>query len=76
MLENYIFNTKDNYNYTPYALPILVVNKIYPEFADDIANVICLCDASLMHFHPGEVFIKTIYKIKNIMWMPEDYTDH
>lgn len=59
----------------PYSAPRLIADKLYPNFSDNVENLIALCDASLMYSDPGMVFCKVLrlmYKTGYYPQKPED----
>jgi len=49
----------------PYSSAERLVAHIHPAFASNRLNILALCDAALMHLHPGLVFYNTLLRIKN-----------
>ena len=49
----------------PYLLVDLIINKELPNFTDDNLKIV-LCDACLMHYHPGELFFGIIDKLQQV----------
>jgi hypothetical protein len=54
----------------PYVAPELIIHKEYPEFGSDTMMIAALCDASLMSYHPAQVFFKTIQQMKADKFIP------
>lgn len=55
----------------PYRTAEAVVQKEYPEFGNNIYNVIALCDLSLLFSNPGKIFVETLREYKAENRMPE-----
>lgn len=66
----YPLNTQ-KYPDIPYCLAELILQKEIPEFAQDQLNILALCDACLMVYHPASVFFKTIELIKIRKFVPK-----
>ena len=72
IIERYLYIESDKkYWEIPYDLPEIVVKNLYPEYSESLQNIFALCDASLMYFHPGEVFIKMVYLMKENSFIPK-----
>ncbi|AHJ95530.1 hypothetical protein [Hymenobacter swuensis] len=49
----------------------LVVQHIYPVLANQSReNVLALCDASLLFWHPGQSFVMVLKKMREEQWLP------
>jgi hypothetical protein len=59
----------------PYQIAEQIVNKEYPEFGNDPMKIVALCDASLMCFHPAEMFFNTIERMKVASFVPKSTKD-
>lgn len=56
----------------PYQIAEQIVSKEYPEFGNDPMHLVALCDASLMCFHPAEMFFNMIDRMKASKFIPLD----
>lgn len=58
------FDSSTAHDDIPYCLVKMLVEKEAPVLANNINFVIALCDASLMSYHPADLFFETIRRIK------------
>lgn len=56
----------------PYLSAELVVDKIYPEFGDDMLRVIALCDCCLQFSQPGKIFVQSLEIFKENHFLPDN----
>lgn len=54
----------------PYRAAEIVAQKIYPEFAKNIHNILALADCSLMFSNPAVVFVDMLYQMKSKEYLP------
>lgn len=59
----------------PYSAPRLIADKLYPNFSDNVENLIALCDASLMYSDPGMVFCKILRQMYSTSYYPQKPED-
>jgi len=52
------------HNCIPYTIIEQIALKEYPHFSKDKSLILALCDASLMSYHPVQLFFDTIEKLK------------
>jgi hypothetical protein len=69
----YISST--SHNDIPYLIAEQVIIKECPTFGNDTLNILALCDACLMCFHPAEMFFNTIERIKKEGFAPKQTKD-
>ncbi|WP_258105886.1 hypothetical protein [Marinoscillum sp. MHG1-6] len=55
----------------PYQIAEQIVGVEYPEFGSDPMLVVALCDASLMCFHPAQMFFQTLKRMKEKKFIPQ-----
>lgn len=55
----------------PYCSAEKIVEYVYPEFGENILNVLALCDISLMFTNPADVFYKTLMQLKMKDYVPQ-----
>lgn len=66
------FDSSTTHGDIPYCLVRTLVEKEAPVLANDINLVIALCDASLMNYHPVDLFFETIRRIQaSPDWRPD-----
>lgn len=54
----------------PYSSARIIADKLYPNFSNNVENLIALCDASLMYNDPGTVFYNTLVKMEGTGYFP------
>lgn len=59
----------------PYAIVEKIVEMIYPEFGNDVLNVIALCDVSLLTSSPGHTLVCYLVQFKEDAWLPNQPED-
>ncbi len=59
----------------PYLIAELILEKEYPELCKDKMLIVALCDASLMCFHPAQMFFNTIERMRNELFVPNSVAD-
>jgi hypothetical protein len=64
------FAPNSNHDHIPYVLVELLVQKEYPPLAVDTAFIVALCDATLMHYHPAQLFFDALERMKTLQWTP------
>jgi hypothetical protein len=58
-----------------YHLAEMLVDHMYPAYGKDKANVIALCDVSLLHYHPAEIFFRLLNMMKQARFLPSKSAD-
>ena len=66
--KNYL--AKTDHADIPYQIAELIVKSEYPEFGDNPMFIVALCDASLMCFHPAQMFFNTLERMKADKFVP------
>lgn len=56
----------------PYNVAALIVEKEFPELADDNMMITALCDASMLALHPAQMFFELIIKMNSRQFIPKD----
>ena len=64
------FAPNSTHDHIPYVLVELLVQKEYPPLAADSALIVALCDASLMHYHPAQLFFDALERMIASRWTP------
>lgn len=59
----------------PYNSAQIISDYIYPIFSNNKLNIIALCDASLLSFHPGVLFYDTLCEMKKQSYYPQQPED-
>jgi len=59
----------------PYQIAEQIVITEYPNFGNDSMLIVALCDASLMCFHPAQMFFNTIERMKKESFIPRSAID-
>ena len=72
IFEKHLGETFANTYYRiPYDLPELVIKHIYPQMAQKDSYIFALCDAAMLYFNPGDIFIKALKKMKAEKFIPQ-----
>lgn len=69
------FTSSTKHNDIPYQIAEQIVMKECPSFGNECLNILALCDACLMCYHPAEMFFNTIERIKKEDFVPKQTTD-
>lgn len=64
------FNPKIKHNDVPYRTAELVAQFIYPPIGQEQLFVFALCEACLMHIHPGDLFYEMLQEMKRVKFEP------
>ena len=70
LIEKHLFPFDTTYYEIPYDLPVLVANSLLDGLGEKKNLIVALCDVSLMFYHSGKIFIKSIEMMKNQNYMP------
>jgi hypothetical protein len=64
-IETYIYgNVLGEASLYPYHSVRLVLKELFPELLDDPLVIVALCDASLLDFNPGRLFVELVNILK------------
>jgi hypothetical protein len=64
------FSPNTHHDHIPYVLVELLIQNEYPQLAINTAFIVALCDASLMHYHPAQLFFDALERMKRLKWIP------
>ena len=59
----------------PYQIAEQIIATEYPDFGNDSMLFVALCDASLMSFHPAQMFFNLIERMKKESFIPKSAID-
>ena len=75
-IEQYIYpNLLQSAPVFPYQTASMVADKILPGFSNDPLNVVALCDASLLSFHPGVFYYDSLQEMVKENFYPQKPED-
>lgn len=75
MIEKHSYEIKDKYYQIQYDIVEVMCNYLYKDFAVNKANIVALCDASLMYDNPGMIFYASLKIMKNKNFIPSTPED-
>ena len=75
MIEKHSYEIKDKYYQIQYDIVEVMCNYLYKDFAVNKANIVALCDASLMYDNPGMIFYASLIIMKNKEFIPNTPKD-
>jgi len=74
--ENMVYPDAEAPNHVAYYSAEWIANYLYPELAAQSRyNVLALCDASLLFWHPGQIFYLLLKQMRHQSWLPESPED-
>lgn len=75
LIETHIYPQNEGIYHLPYNICEIVAEELYPQLLSCKANLVALCDVSLMYYHPGEIFYCLLVKMKSDCFIPKNIED-